>query len=34
MKRYNFNPLGARRFGISHPHRLNASVGYRGGIRL
>lgn len=33
MKRYSASNA-PRRFGIAHPHRLNSSVGYRGGIRL
>lgn len=33
MKRSRVSPSFARRFGIAHPHRLNVSVGYRGGIR-
>lgn len=31
MKR--FRVVGIRRFGFSHPHELNAQIGYRGGIR-
>ena len=31
MKRYK--SVSYRRFGYAHPHELNASVGYRGGIR-
>lgn len=33
MKRVSVKPHGYRRFGIAHPHELNVSVGYRGGIR-
>lgn len=33
MKRVKIFNKGFRRFGITHPHRLNVSVGYRGGIR-
>lgn len=31
MKR--FRAVSIRRFGFAHPHYLNNSVGYRGGIR-
>lgn len=34
MKRFSVGSHGSRRFGIMHPHYLNRSVGYRGGIRL
>lgn len=33
MRRVKISNYGFRRFGITHPHRLNVSVGYRGGIR-
>lgn len=33
MKRVRISSSGARRFGVAHPHRLNVSVGYRGGVR-
>lgn len=33
MKRVRVSAANARRFGFAHPHRLNVSVGYRGGIR-
>lgn len=33
MKRVSFSLVGSKRFGIAHPHRLNITVGYRGGIR-
>lgn len=33
MKRSRVSPAYASRFGVSHPHRLNVNVGYRGGIR-
>ncbi|UPW41090.1 hypothetical protein [Sigmofec virus UA08Rod_5550] len=33
MRRVKFISRGYRRFGIAHPHELNVSVGYRGGIR-
>lgn len=33
MKRVSFNSSGVKRFGIAHPHRLNVTVGYRGGVR-
>lgn len=33
MKRSRVSSTYARRFGAAFPHRLNVSVGYRGGIR-
>lgn len=33
MKRINVSNVGIKRFGITHPHRLNIRVGYRGGVR-
>lgn len=33
MKRSRVSSTYSRRFGVSHPHYLNNSVGYRGGIR-
>lgn len=33
MKRVRVISHGYRRFGIAHPHELNVSVGFRGGIR-
>lgn len=33
MKRFSVSSVGSKRFGIAHPHRLNVTVGYRGGIR-
>lgn len=33
MQRFSVQPHGSRRFGISHPHELNRTTGYRGGIR-
>lgn len=33
MKRVKINPNGIRRFGVAHPHSLNVTVGYRGGVR-
>ncbi|UPW40994.1 hypothetical protein [Sigmofec virus UA08Rod_5838] len=34
MRRYRSLNVGYSRFGISHPHKLNNSIGFRGGIRL
>lgn len=33
MRRFKTSPHGSRRFGIAHPHQLNNSIGFRGGIR-
>lgn len=33
MKRVRVSAVGARRFGVTHPHQLNVAVGYRGGVR-
>lgn len=33
MKRSRVSFSFSKRFGVSHPHYLNRSVGYRGGIR-
>lgn len=33
MKRFAVKGARSRRFGIMHPHWLNNTVGYRGGIR-
>lgn len=33
MKRSRVSSSFSRRFGVAHPHSLNVSVGYRGGVR-
>lgn len=33
MKRFKSSSVGVGRFSYSHPHQLNRTVGYRGGIR-
>lgn len=33
MKRFRVSSSFSRRFGVTAPHYLNNSIGYRGGIR-
>lgn len=33
MRRVSVHRNGPVRFGVAHPHHLNVTVGYRGGIR-